>query len=267
MYEDQPSLAARIVAASTPPRKSVRTNQDTGVPLEFFDDEDQGPRAYKRFAKQRGHAKERGIGWELTFAEWWGIWRESGRWNERGCASGDAAVMARHGDQGPYAHGNVRIRTLTQNFAESREVRADIPRRQPKKPYRPPVIPGNGRGWTLIKGAKKPYMVKIAEKYVGSFATVEEAESAYRAAAERYLQSAWPMAKTGPAPRKPQAPKPPTERIGYVYLQDVAAGLTNDEIAKKHGKASRSSIRMALLSAGLPTCHAEYLQRQAGATL
>lgn len=249
---------------SVAPRKCVRTARDTGVPPEFFDSPEQGPEAYKRFGKQRGRAKERGIGWELTFAEWWGIWRESGRWSERGCSRSESAVMARYGDTGPYSFGNVRILTLVENFDESKAVRADLPKRPRKKPFRPPVMPGAGRGWTFIKGNKlKPYMVKVAEKYIGNFASQDEAETAYAAAAKAYLRAEWPAADAAPAGHRPQAPKPISERIGSVYLQDVAAGMTNDEIAKKHNKASRSSIRMALKSAGLPTCHKEYLRQQA----
>lgn len=242
----------RIVDASVMPRKFVRCAADTGVPIEFFDSEDQGLAAYKRFAKQRSHARERGIAWELSFAQWWGIWRASGLWAERGCSHSYAAVMARDGDQGPYSVNNVRITTLFENFAESRAVHAGLPSKPRKKAKRAPVIAGSGRGWTFISSArKKPYMVKVAGKYVGSFATQAEAEAAYKCAAAIYLETAWPVDEARP---KVKTLKPVSERMGSIYLKDVQAGLTNTEIAKKYGKASRSSIRMALKSAGLPTC-------------
>jgi hypothetical protein len=256
------TLVSAIVTASMPPSRCVRTAADTGVPVEFFDNAEQGPLAYKRFRKQRGHAKERGIEWQLTFAEWWGIWRESGLWAERGCARGGNAVMARFGDKGPYRVGNVRILSLAGNFAESREVLAGVQRRQPKKPFRPPILAGAGRGWTRLKGnLKKPYMVKVAGKYVGTFATEVEAETAYSEAAAIHVRTAWPEARTERTGRKPQIQKPVADRAGSVYLQDIAAGMTTTQIAEKHGKAGRSSIRMALMAAGLPTCHKEYLRQ------
>jgi len=61
-----------------------------------------------KFYQQKGRAKERGISFDLTFEEWWGIWQKSGRWEERGCRKGQY-VMARNGDIGSYAIGNVSI--------------------------------------------------------------------------------------------------------------------------------------------------------------
>jgi hypothetical protein len=54
------------------------------------------------------HAKRRGIGFNLTFEEWMTIWTESGKWELRGVRRG-CYVMARFGDVGPYAIGNVKI--------------------------------------------------------------------------------------------------------------------------------------------------------------
>jgi hypothetical protein len=69
------------------------------------------------FQHQRQNAKVRNILWELTFAEWWGIWHESGKWKQRGRGVGKF-VMARHGDSGPYAVGNVKIIASEQNNSE-----------------------------------------------------------------------------------------------------------------------------------------------------
>jgi hypothetical protein len=69
----------------------------------------------RAFTQQRANASLRGIGWNLTFAEWWSIWDESGKWDERGR---DGYVMARHGDTGPYAVGNVKIIHAGQNQSE-----------------------------------------------------------------------------------------------------------------------------------------------------
>lgn len=69
------------------------------------------------FLSQRSNAARRGIGWELTFVQWWKIWRDSGHWEQRG--RGQGYCMARIGDTGPYAVGNVEIKTIGENFSES----------------------------------------------------------------------------------------------------------------------------------------------------
>ena len=69
-----------------------------------------------RFQKQLQHSKERDIEWKLTFAEWWSLWEQSGKWLERGRGSG--YVMARHGDTGPYAVGNIKIISAKENHSE-----------------------------------------------------------------------------------------------------------------------------------------------------
>jgi hypothetical protein len=73
--------------------------------------------AYKQFYMQRTHAAQRGIAWLLTFAMWWSIWQHSGRYFLRGRGRG-RYCMARFGDKGPYAVGNVHIVTNEQNQAE-----------------------------------------------------------------------------------------------------------------------------------------------------
>jgi len=85
-----------------------------------FESPEQMRIARQRFVEQRGRARQRGIGWELTFEEWWGIWRSSGQWAARGRDHAQAAVMARRGDVGPYSKENVYITTLVANFDECR---------------------------------------------------------------------------------------------------------------------------------------------------
>jgi hypothetical protein len=62
-------------------------------------------------------ARQRGIEFLLTMEEWVTIWRESGHLHERGRGRGKY-VMARYGDQGPYAVGNVKIITHSENCSE-----------------------------------------------------------------------------------------------------------------------------------------------------
>lgn len=65
--------------------------------------------AYK---KQKSGAKARGIGFDMTFEQWWDFWRES--YHLRGQAD-EQLCMGRIGDVGPYALGNVQIITNKQN--------------------------------------------------------------------------------------------------------------------------------------------------------
>jgi len=70
-----------------------------------------------RFRTQKGNAGARGIAWRLTFADWWLVWTESGKWLQRG--RGDQGyVMARHGDRGAYEIGNVKIISTNENHSE-----------------------------------------------------------------------------------------------------------------------------------------------------
>jgi hypothetical protein len=67
------------------------------------------------YGTQRNTAKVRGIGWNITFPEWMAVWKTSGHLDERGRGK---YVMARLGDTGPYAVGNVHICTSSENIKE-----------------------------------------------------------------------------------------------------------------------------------------------------
>lgn len=64
-----------------------------------------------------GNARQRRVAFLLTFDEWWAVWEASGKWEQRGARKGHY-VMGRLGDIGPYAVGNVRICTHSENNAE-----------------------------------------------------------------------------------------------------------------------------------------------------
>lgn len=68
---------------------------------------------------QKAGAKRRSIIFELTFEEWLEIWEASGHFEERG-RQAHQYHMARHGDRGPYAVGNVKIITASQNIKEGK---------------------------------------------------------------------------------------------------------------------------------------------------
>lgn len=71
----------------------------------------------RAYVEQRRNAARRDIAWQFTFKEWWGVWCDSGKWAQRGRGYGYA--MARIGDSGPYAVGNVEIITGAQNSSDS----------------------------------------------------------------------------------------------------------------------------------------------------
>jgi hypothetical protein len=85
---------------------------------------------YQKFCEHIGSARGRKIPFLFTFEEWWKIWQDSGHWEERGKRA-DQYCMARFGDKGPYAVGNVRIITKLENDRErkcSPERRAELRR-------------------------------------------------------------------------------------------------------------------------------------------
>jgi hypothetical protein len=70
------------------------------------------------YNQQKQNAKHRGIPWEFDFEDWWKVWRDSGKWGERGCKLGQF-VMARRGDAGPYSVENVVIMEAGKNGSEA----------------------------------------------------------------------------------------------------------------------------------------------------
>jgi hypothetical protein len=68
-----------------------------------------------KWRNHKARAKSRAIPFLLTFEEWWSIWKP--HWHERGCGRGKYC-MARFGDCGPYAVGNVKIIRNEENRAE-----------------------------------------------------------------------------------------------------------------------------------------------------
>jgi hypothetical protein len=63
------------------------------------------------------NARFRDIPFLLTFEQWWAIWQQSGKWEQRGSRRGQYC-MARYGDQGAYEIGNVSICLIEDNRAE-----------------------------------------------------------------------------------------------------------------------------------------------------
>lgn len=74
---------------------------------------DESPRG--RYKQHKRNAKVRGVGFELSYEEWYELWEPY--LDQRGNHAG-GYVMARHGDEGPYRVGNVAIVTHETNVAE-----------------------------------------------------------------------------------------------------------------------------------------------------
>lgn len=68
------------------------------------------------FKFQKSNAAGRGIAFEMSLPEWYSAWLASGKWAERG--RGYGYCMARIGDTGAYAIGNIYFTTGAQNAAD-----------------------------------------------------------------------------------------------------------------------------------------------------
>lgn len=66
---------------------------------------------------QRSRARKRGIEFLLSFEEWFKVWDDSGHLHEKGRLK-HQYCMARNGDKGPYAVGNVSIITVGENVRQ-----------------------------------------------------------------------------------------------------------------------------------------------------
>lgn len=115
------------------------------------------------FRQQRTNAARRGIGWHLSLGDFWRIWQESGRWQERGRGKGKYC-LARYADRGDYTIGNVWVCSFPENCREANS--------HSKR--------GNNNIHFLYPGTRKPWLAKHGKKHIGVFATREEAEAAKR---------------------------------------------------------------------------------------
>lgn len=76
------------------------------------------PKKYNTaYLAHKQNAAVRSIDFLLTYEEWLQIWEQSGHLHERGCRKGQYC-MARFGDKGPYAVGNVKIILHRDNILE-----------------------------------------------------------------------------------------------------------------------------------------------------
>jgi hypothetical protein len=113
------------------------------------------------YVEQRRNAIRRGIPWEITFPQWVEVWRESGRWDERGRSG---YVMARVGDSGPYKVGNVEIITQSQNSKDGYLIVTAAERTEKRKWYKPQLSDP-----TRISGR----CAEVRDLYLAGLPTVE----------------------------------------------------------------------------------------------
>lgn len=113
------------------------------------------------YRNQKRSADARGIVWALNFAQWLDVWRTSGKLDQRGRGKGKY-VMSRIRDAGGYEVGNVHIQLGTENSREA------VEQWRGKTKPRPGV-------YHLYPGLSTPYMAKVGRKYLGLYATEEEA--------------------------------------------------------------------------------------------
>lgn len=107
----------RGAAIQVPPKPvKVKMSAIWGIPLERAKML-KSVGATPAYIQQRQNAKNRGIGWELTLDQWWAIWEQSGKWEQRGKFKG-GYVMGRPGNLGPYAVGNVVVCSHRENVLE-----------------------------------------------------------------------------------------------------------------------------------------------------
>jgi hypothetical protein len=95
----------------------------------------------KTFLYHRGNAKRRGVAFNLTFDQWWNWWIGTGKYALRGRGKGKY-VMARCGDTGPYALGNIYCCEFGENvaFAQTGKPKSEVTKcrmRKPKKAKAP----------------------------------------------------------------------------------------------------------------------------------
>lgn len=114
------------------------------------------PDPYRAFASQANGAWLRGIGWELSFAQWWTIWEQY--YHLRGTGK-NGLCMGREGDEGPYAVGNVYLTTNLGNLRDYHKSRRAAEARRLKKEKKEMAFARAGSASAASSGAKLSHLV------------------------------------------------------------------------------------------------------------
>lgn len=72
----------------------------------------------KCYSTHKNNAKHRNIEYMLTFEEWSTIWKDSGKWEQRGRAT-DQFVLGRLDNSKPFSVDNCVVRTQSENMSAS----------------------------------------------------------------------------------------------------------------------------------------------------
>lgn len=115
---------------------------------------------YQAFHNQSHNAGYRGVPWRLTFWEWWQVWAESGKWEERGRGV-TGYCMCRNGDEGAYEAGNVYIGTVIHNSTLGRTLAFE--RTERRKPFYHVIHSAGGRKKVAERlGIDRQYVSQLA---------------------------------------------------------------------------------------------------------
>lgn len=190
----QRNAAARKLRLDTRTLRKYGCDHATAVAINQGESFNKNGTPTKQFHNQHRSALVRNVPWEISLPEWVSVWRESGHYDERGRGR-SGYCMARLGDKGAYAIGNVYITTAADNV---RDYQADLkvrgvvcpdgytrlPERAHQRSSKPRPI---SRGWCFIKRAKRnPYQAWDGSRYLGVFPTQEAAEAAVAAARKKH---------------------------------------------------------------------------------
>lgn len=115
---------------------------------------------YSAFVWQRNHANCRGVEWKMKFWEWYSVWQESGKWEERGRGAG-RYCMCRMGDEGAYELGNVYIGSVVHNSTMGRTLAHE--RKKYRTPfYRAMIAAGGRKVVSAALGVPRAYLSQLA---------------------------------------------------------------------------------------------------------
>lgn len=86
-----------------------------------------------RYRQHQQNVRSSGIPFLLTFEQWWGLWRRSGKWTERGFKRGQY-YMTRLDDRGAFEVGNVAIVLMELDSAKAEAAQQRWRERNRRKP-------------------------------------------------------------------------------------------------------------------------------------
>jgi hypothetical protein len=121
---------ALLLPKLTEEEKRTKKVQQNKRKLEYNRARNNDPQV--KYLKHKNNAAVRGVPFLFTFEEWWDIWQQSGKWEQRGKKKGQY-VMSRYGDIGPYSIDNVFIQLAQYNIRDAQVERKN--RNKKKREY------------------------------------------------------------------------------------------------------------------------------------